>query len=160
MPCTASQLTHNEDDWTLKGGFVTAWGQSGIEDAGSELHERHDVGVFSNGDYHQALRLLQNVEFTDLYYQLDMRSVILKCYYEMQDADALNYHLSAFRLFLSRNKVVSEYQRTIYRNLIKFAGKLMNAKGNPEKTKALKNEIENTKQIADLNWIKKKAEEQ
>ena len=116
--------------------------------------------AFSNGDYHQALRLLQNVEFTDLYYQLDMRSVILKCYYEMQDADALNYHLSAFRLFLSRNKVVSEYQRTIYRNLIKFAGKLMNAKGNPEKTKALKNEIENTKQIADLNWIKKKAEEQ
>lgn len=52
MPCTASHLTHNEDDWTLKGGFVTAWGQSGIEDAGSELHERHDVGVFSNGDYH------------------------------------------------------------------------------------------------------------
>lgn len=116
--------------------------------------------AFSNGDYHQALRLLQNVEFTDLYYQLDMRSVILKCYYEMQDADALNYHLSAFRLFLNRNKVVSEYQRTIYRNLIKFTGKLMNAKGNPEKTNALKIEIENTKQIADLNWIKRKAESQ
>jgi len=116
--------------------------------------------AFSNGNYHQALRLLQNVEFTDLYYQLDIRSVILKCYYEMQDTDALNYHLSAFRLFLSRNKVVSDYQRTIYRNLIKFTGKLMIAKGNPEKTKALKNEIENTKQIADLNWIKKKAEEQ
>ncbi|MFM2189863.1 MAG: hypothetical protein RL491_249 [Bacteroidota bacterium] len=116
--------------------------------------------AFSNGDYHQALRLLQNVEFTDLYYQLDMRSVVLKCYYEMQDTDALNYHLSAFRLFLSRNKLVSEYQRTIYRNLIKFAGKLMNAKGNPEKINALKIEIENTKQIADLNWIKRKANDE
>jgi len=114
---------------------------------------------FSNGNYHQALRLLQDVEFTDIYYQLDMRSVMLKCYYEMHDEDALNYHLAAFRLFLSRNKVISDYQRTIYRNLIKFTGKLMNAKGFPAKVKALAEAIESTKQIADLNWIRKKVEQ-
>lgn len=115
--------------------------------------------AFSNGQYHQALRLLQDVEFTDIYYQLDMRSIILKCYYEMQDSDALNYHLSAFRLYLSRNKEISDYQRTIYRNLIKFAGKLMHVQGFPMKAQALRQAIEDTKQIADLNWVRRKAEQ-
>jgi hypothetical protein len=114
---------------------------------------------FSNGDYHAALRMLQNVEFTDIYYQLDMRSVILKCYYEMDDYEALNYHLAAFRLFLSRNKVVSDYQRTIYRNLIRFSGKLMQAKGDKSRVTTVANEIEQVKQIADISWIRKKAEQ-
>lgn len=114
---------------------------------------------FSNGDYHAALRLLQNVEFTDIYYQLDMRSVILKCYYEMGDYEALNYHLSAFRLFLSRNKEISEYQRTIYRNLIRYSGKIMQANAQKSKAKELISEIEKVKQIADYSWVRKKAEQ-
>lgn len=114
---------------------------------------------FSNGDFHSALRMLQNVEFTDIYYQLDMRSVILKCYYEMDDYEALNYHLAAFRLFLSRNKVVSDYQRTIYRNLIRFSGKLMQSKGNKSQAKAILKDIEQVKQIADISWVRKKAEQ-
>lgn len=52
MPGVASALVDDPAIWTLKGGFVTAWGRCGIEDKGSELHERHDVGVFTQGDYH------------------------------------------------------------------------------------------------------------
>ena len=32
--------------------------------------------------YRQAVKLLQTVEFTDLYYQLDARSILLKVYFE------------------------------------------------------------------------------
>ncbi len=52
MPGAAAALAEDLAIWTLRGGFVTAWGRSGIEDIRSELHERHEVGVFTEGDYH------------------------------------------------------------------------------------------------------------
>jgi hypothetical protein len=114
---------------------------------------------FSQGDYRQALVLLQRVEFTDLYYQLDMRSIVLKCYYEMYDEEALIYHLSAFRAFLRRNKLVSDYQRTIYRNLVKFTNRLLQSYGDEKKLRILQDDIEQTRQIADITWIRNKVKE-
>jgi hypothetical protein len=113
---------------------------------------------FSRGDYRQTLTLLQQVEFTDLYYQLDMRAILLKCYFEMDDQEAFFYHIAAFRIFLSRNKLVSDYQRTIYRNMIKYATRLVRASGDLPKMQLLQNEINEVKQIADLNWLRKKVE--
>lgn len=52
IPGAAAALRLGVADWTLKGGFITAWGKTGIEDAESELHQRYDVGVYSQGDYH------------------------------------------------------------------------------------------------------------
>lgn len=52
MPGAAAGLVDDPALWQLKGGFITAWGRTGIEDVGSELHERHAVGVFTEGDYH------------------------------------------------------------------------------------------------------------
>ena len=114
---------------------------------------------FSTGDYRGAMKLLQQVEFTDLYYQLDMRSVLLKCYFETGDEDALGYHLSAFRIFLLRHKEVSEYQRIIYKNLIKFTGMLSRYAYNRKKLEELQQQIEDKKQVADINWIRKKVSE-
>ena len=138
-----------------------------IESIGSDLlpAERNNAYTynlayyyFSTGDYHRSLSLLRQVEFTDLYYQLDMRAILLKCYFEMDEQETLFYHVAAFRVFLSRNRLVSEYQRTIYRNLIKFTIRLVRSQGNHRKITQLKNEIESVKQIADLNWLRRKAE--
>jgi glycine/D-amino acid oxidase-like deaminating enzyme len=52
MPALQASADDSSYAWTLKGGFVTAWGRQGIEEAASELHERYDVGVHSTGDYH------------------------------------------------------------------------------------------------------------
>lgn len=38
--------------WQVAGGFITAWGSSGIEDAGSQLHQRHAIGPHSEAGYH------------------------------------------------------------------------------------------------------------
>ncbi|MBL7916331.1 MAG: hypothetical protein JNL49_14975 [Bacteroidia bacterium] len=114
---------------------------------------------FSIGDYRKALSQLRQVEFTDLYYQLDMRAILLKCYYEMDDEETFFYHIAAFRIFLNRNKMVSEYQRTIYRNMIKFTTALKKAAWQPDKLEALLQEINTVKQIADINWLRKKTEE-
>jgi len=114
---------------------------------------------FSTGNHKKALSLLQQVEFTDLYYQLDMRAILLKCYFETDEMETLFYHLAAFRIFLSRNKLVSDYQRTIYRNMIRYTGAIARTGTNVKKLKQIKEEVENVRQVADLNWLRKKIEE-
>lgn len=39
-------------DITVKGGVIVAWGSTDIDDRGSELHRRHEIGVQSHGRYH------------------------------------------------------------------------------------------------------------
>ena len=42
------------DGWEIRGGYISAWGETGIEDPGSRLHERYEVGVSSHGNYHSV----------------------------------------------------------------------------------------------------------
>lgn len=114
---------------------------------------------FHKGEYSQTLQLLQQVEFTDLYYQLDSRVIILKIYFEQDDTETFFYHSSAFRIFLRRNKLVSDYQRTIYLNLVRFTQKLFRAGTSRRKIQAVKKLVDENRQVADLAWLLKKIEE-
>ena len=38
----------------LRGGIIFAWGRSDIDDAGSELHRRYEIGITSVGNYHSV----------------------------------------------------------------------------------------------------------
>jgi hypothetical protein len=93
------------------------------------------------------------VEFSDVYYQLDSKSILLKTYFELEETESFFYHASAFRVFLKRNKLVSDYQRTIYLNLIRYASQLMRAEGQQKKIAVIKKKIETNRNIADLNWL-------
>ena len=114
---------------------------------------------FHSKEYSKTLSLLQKVNFSDLYYQLDTRAILLKIYYEQDDPDTLFYHIAAFKTFLQRNKLVSDYQRTIYTNLIRYTGKLAKSGGNPKKAAVIKQEIENKRQVADIQWLQQKVAE-
>ncbi|MEO5572111.1 MAG: hypothetical protein ABIT08_12395, partial [Bacteroidia bacterium] len=113
---------------------------------------------FMNGDFKNAIRKLREVEFTDVVYQLDSRVVLLKCYYELDDIETFFYHASAFRIFLLRNRNISDYQRTINRNLIKFLTKIVRAGTSKTKLTQLKKEISTEKNVADLKWLEEKVE--
>ncbi|MEO1138679.1 MAG: FAD-dependent oxidoreductase [Pseudomonadota bacterium] len=52
MPGATNALNDPRTQWELIGGFITAWGKTGINDAHSELHARHEVGVHSYDGYH------------------------------------------------------------------------------------------------------------
>jgi hypothetical protein len=114
---------------------------------------------FHLGEFNTSLNLLQKVNFTDLYYQIDTRAMILKIYYELDDHEALRYHLQAFKIFLNRNKLVSAYQRTIYSNLVKYTWKLVRNQSRRSKLQALQNEIGENRSTADLQWLLKKTGE-
>ena len=111
---------------------------------------------FNTGEYSKAMKLLQKVEFTDVYYQLDSKSILLKTYFELEETESFFYHATAFRVFLRRNKLISDYQRTIYLNLIRYSSQLLRAIGVKRKVNIIKKKIEENKNIADLNWLLKK----
>ena len=85
--------------------------------------------------------------------------MMLKIYFEMDDQSALDYHITAFRKFLHRNKLVSDYQRTIYRNLLNFVVRLVGAFNDKALLKKLSTELKDAKDIADLQWLRTKVEE-
>ena len=115
--------------------------------------------MFINDEFHKAIRKLREVELNDLFYQLDARVILLKCYYELDETDSFFYQASSFRLFLLRNRHISDYQKNIYRNLIKFLTAIVRGGYSKTKLKKVGKEIETEKNVADLNWLRAKVEE-
>lgn len=115
--------------------------------------------LFHKNDFSGALRLLQQVDFSDIFYDLDARSIVLKTWFELDEEDSFDYHATAFRTFLKRNKSVSEYQRTIYENLIHYTARLMKAGTKQKQIESIRTEVMDKKNIADLRWLLAKIEE-
>ena len=73
---------------------------------------------FAKRKFKEAIRLLTTVEFTDAFYHLDSKALLLKIYFETQSYDSLYALLNAFKIYVKRSKLLSAYQKTIYTNLI------------------------------------------
>jgi len=110
-------------------------------------------------NYRQTVKLLREVEFSDLYYALDARSLLMKVYFETDDSETLLYHIGAFKIFLRRNKFISAYQREIYKNYIRYTLKLFRAGATQKKLESLRAEISGQKNISDRNWLLERADE-
>lgn len=115
---------------------------------------------YGREQYKEALRQLLAVEFTDVYYHLDSKVLLLKIYYELDDYEPLLSLIDTVRVYLRRNKQISDYQKLIYSNFNRFLKKLTRKKlGSKKPIKEIEKEMDSVKQIADLNWLKEKLEE-
>lgn len=115
---------------------------------------------FNKGNFNKALELLRNVEFTDIVYSLDSKAMLLRIYYELNAIDPLLSLLDSFQVYLRRNKLISDNQKTIYQNLVHFVKEATRVrKGDKEAAMKLKEKIEKTKQVAYMQWLMKKVEE-
>ena len=126
------------------------------------------VYLYEKQRYREVLKLLQQVEFTDVYYHLSAKFLLLRIYYEQYDYDGFQYLTQAFLAFIKRNKEISAYQTQAYRNLIRFARKAFQLKRRrPQLTEdefqlrlaKLQQEIQLSKGISNANWLLSKIEE-
>lgn len=53
-PAVADWGAAADDVWRVGGGYISALGTTGIDDPGSRLHERHEIGVSSLGPLHSV----------------------------------------------------------------------------------------------------------
>ncbi|MEZ4850980.1 MAG: hypothetical protein R3B93_20660 [Bacteroidia bacterium] len=135
---------------------------------GNAYHYNLASYFYEQDEYSQALQLLNQISFSDVYYHLSSRAMILKIYYEMEEENALDSLLDTFRIFLNRNKNISAYQRTVHKNLIRYTRKLNQIRNQSgvlteeqlgEKLRQLVLEMEKKASVANINWLKEKAEQ-
>lgn len=136
----------------------------------SENAYRYNLAYYyvNNEQYKEAKRLLQRVEFNDLFYQLGAKSVLLRSYYELRDEDSFFAHCESFAKLLLRHKTVSDYQRKVHLNLILHTKKIFRLmqRRTENRSNVSKKEIDQArqkiqavKQINNLAWLLEKVEE-
>lgn len=123
---------------------------------------------YSNKEYDEAMDLLRDVEFTDVYYNLGGKITLLKIYYELDEMEAFFNMVEGFKAYLNRNKLISEYQHTVNSNLLRFAKRLARLKRDKpimsdaklaKALKSLKDKVDATPQITNIDWLRQKMEE-
>jgi hypothetical protein len=139
-----------DDETLMDGGWLSQWDYKNIVSAGLKANrydwcerfiETYKVKVepgtrdnaytynlaslhYEQGNYKQALKLLQHVEFSDQFYHLGSKVILLKSYFELGDVEALMHLCETFRMYLKRNTDLSKYHQTTNMNLIALTRKL------------------------------------
>lgn len=115
---------------------------------------------FYQKKYEKVIPLLHAVEYEDLSYNLGSKSMLIATYYETDEIEPLYHLFESFRTYLNRHKDIPANRRKNYGNLIKYTKKLTRIRpGDNAALKKLKEEVENTKNIASINWLKEKIAE-
>ena len=112
---------------------------------------------FDQKQYDEARILLQKVEYSDIFLNLNTKVMLMKIYYELDEYDVLESFLASFRTFVNRKKQSGElqtYHHENYLNIIRLAQKLLafNPFDKAEKKK-LKEEISGTKLLTEREWL-------
>lgn len=113
-----------------------------------------------DGDHGRALRLLQQVEFHDVYYHLDAKSLLLKAWYAQGEVEPLLSLIEGFKTYLRRSRKISDYQRSTYRNLIKAVELLVRHRlGGRRSLASIRETLASLRPIADLPWVERQLDE-
>lgn len=109
---------------------------------------------FEKNEYHQAMRQLLQVKYTDAFYALNARILIIRCYFMLKDEEALNYNCSSLYIYIKRNKSFSNERAANHLNFLKFIKKLyaLHFKATASKKKHLKTQIDEANMI-NKKWL-------
>ena len=111
---------------------------------------------YKKKDYAKALEHLNRVEFSDIHYNLDAKATLSMIYQETGETEALVSLLSAFRIFLKRNKTVSRSVKEPYANFIQILYQV-NKYGAKRKAELLE-KVSDTKLLNSRKWLREVVE--
>jgi len=112
---------------------------------------------FYKKEYNKVIQQLSKVEYDDITYNLNSKTLLMASYYELDEIEALGSLLDAFRVYLSRNKDIPTTRRKHYLNTISIVRKLSKIiSGDTKQIEKLTAEVENTQGVVSKNWILEK----
>ena len=115
---------------------------------------------FDRKEYNEALLCLMKINRIDPYYGLNYRALLCKTYYELSEFMALNANLESFRVFVLREKQLSEYNNLSYKNFINVLKRLIRCKEKKKKTTDnLIAEMSSMEPLVHKQWLLEKIQE-
>ena len=140
-----------ENKTLLQNGILSPWGFKNIVKLGLRLNrfewteqfirkntdilaEEYRLNAYNYSladlSYHKqeistALTHLREVEFTDIFFTLDAKIMLLKIYYDNDEEEALLSLLTSFKIFLKRNQLISAEMKNTYENFINLLNQIL-----------------------------------
>ncbi|RME99571.1 MAG: hypothetical protein D6772_07535, partial [Bacteroidetes bacterium] len=140
------------------------WVQWFIENYSQYLPKDHqeDALNFNRADLHyyrgehdEAMLLLHEVEFSDTFYKLGSKEMLIKIYFEKQETEALFAILNSFRIMLLREKGINQQVKSAYLNFIRWCRENYQLKLRPdeERRHKLAQKIRATNSLTSRKWL-------
>lgn len=116
---------------------------------------------FAKGNFEEALEEASRIDFQQFLFKYDVKTLILKVYYEKNFIQEALYGIDSFLHFISNNKNVSEITNLQCNNFIKTYKKLILFKNGESdlNLEALRNEMFDKPNIYEKRWLLEKIEE-
>lgn len=123
---------------------------------------------YATHNYPGALKQLQKVEFSDVFYHLGTKAIQMKIYYELEETEALISLFTTFKTYLRRQKGISVYQRQTHLILVKFVQQLDRIRERANRTNQAKRiqELETLQEkvlacdgVSNLQWLLEQIEQ-
>jgi hypothetical protein len=112
---------------------------------------------FIQKKYNESLKLSQQVAYTDIFYQLDIKLMQAKTLYELNELDTLDDLVSSFKKMLNRKRRLSKHYQTIYRKFLFYLQKLL-AVSNKKEVPSIIEQLNGDTLVPDTSWLKEKLE--
>ena len=109
---------------------------------------------FNKKQYSQAISLLNQVVFDDVYYSCESKALLLRIYFMTEELDAFYSLVDSFRLFIKRNKLITDNIKEMYINIIRFLNRITRLKpGDKTALMKIKQDVVETKKVLNYTWL-------
>lgn len=142
------------------------WSEQFIEDYRKKVRPTHREDVynyvraalfFEQEKYDDAILCLHQMALIDPYYYIVHKMLLIKIYYHAWEKDAMYSAIEAFRIYLMRDKALSENNHLACQNFINILKKLLRIKAGGNKSlSALGDEIRATVFLGERQWLNEK----
>ena len=155
-------LKVNELDWAAN--FVNENYKKISEKSRTDVYNfAHALLAFHKNDYSGAFRHISGIlKITSLFpMSIDIYVLKVKIFYELGYIDSAKSAADSFRHYITGNKLVSDYLKSVLLNFLKFYKTIVRLKyyGSESALINFISEIKNSKDTIERKWLNKKAEE-
>jgi hypothetical protein len=148
-----------EFDWVKK--FIEDYNGLIIDDYRiSTYHLSLAAMNFELKNYDEALSHLARVKYEDSYYNLEVRNLSSRIYYELGETDLLIDYLNSYRIYISKNRSLSRKELDSHSHFISVLGKIVRIKESEKSSKI--DELlpaERKKEFINKAWMLEKMKE-
>jgi hypothetical protein len=110
---------------------------------------------FYKKDYPPIVKLLNQMQYDDIFFQIDARKLLIQTYFELNEIAHLQSSMNSLRVYLYRNKTLSPHHKESNIQFLHILQKIINAPQASKKEKIIM-QIKTSPRLAERVWLLEK----